>query len=163
MAEPSGTARDPEAVSRFVEHFAAQMVEAGMSRMPARVFGALLASDAGVMTSAELGEQLKVSPAAVSGAVRYLDGVGMIRREREPGSRRDVFVVDDDAWRDTLLHADRVYAPMIAELDRALSELSEDDPARRRLAVSREFLGFVSEEMGAMSTRWQERLAERGL
>ena len=30
--------RDPEVVSRFVEHFAAQLVEAGIPRMPARVF-----------------------------------------------------------------------------------------------------------------------------
>ena len=43
-----------------------------MQRMPARVFAALLASDDGALTSAELGEQLQVSPAAVSGAVRYL-------------------------------------------------------------------------------------------
>ena len=65
MAEPRGTDRDPEAVSRFVEHFAAQLVEAGLPRMPARVFAALLASDTGVMTSAELGEQLRVSPAGM--------------------------------------------------------------------------------------------------
>ena len=104
-----------------------------------------------------------MSPAAVSGAVRYLDGVGMIRRERVPGTRRDVFVVDDDAWRDTLLHADRVYAPMIAELDRALAELPAGDPARRRIAISRAFLGFVTEEMGGMSRRWQERMTELDL
>ena len=87
MAEPSGTGRDPEVVSRFVEHFAAQLVEAGLPRMPARVFVALLASDAGVLTSVELGEQLRISPAAVSGAVRYLSQVRMVSREREPGSR----------------------------------------------------------------------------
>ena len=147
----------------FVERMGGALTAAGLARLPSRIFAALLADPDGRMTAAEIGADLQVSPASVSGAVRYLDGVGMIRREREPGSRRDVFVVEDDAWRETLLHAERVYAQMIAELDRALSELSEDDPARRRLAVSREFLGFVSEEMGAMSKRWQERLAERGL
>jgi hypothetical protein len=50
MTDAAG--RDAEAVSKFVESFAAQLVEAGMQRMPARVFAALLSSDAGVMTSA---------------------------------------------------------------------------------------------------------------
>ncbi|MCZ0972823.1 MarR family transcriptional regulator, partial [Streptomyces albulus] len=50
-------ARDDAAVLTFVERFAAQMVDAGMQRMPARVFSCLLASDSGVLTSAELGER----------------------------------------------------------------------------------------------------------
>ena len=57
--------------------------------MPARVFAALLATDSGRLTAAELAELLQISPAAVSGAVRYLTQVGMVHREREPGSRRD--------------------------------------------------------------------------
>jgi DNA-binding transcriptional regulator GbsR (MarR family) len=147
----------------FVERMGGALTTAGLARLPSRIFAALLVDPDGRMTAAEIGGLLRVSPASVSGAVRYLDGVGMIRREREPGSRRDVFVVDDDAWRDTLLHADRVYAPMIAELDRALDVLPADDPARRRIAVSRAFMGFVSEEMRSMSQRWHERLAELDL
>ena len=147
----------------FVERMGGVLTSAGLARLPSRIFAALLADPDGRMTAAEIAGALQVSPASVSGAVRYLDGVGMIRREREAGSRRDVFVVDDDAWRDTLLHADRVYAPMIAELDRALDAMPADDPARRRIAISREFMGFVTEEMGAMSQRWQERLAELDL
>ena len=147
----------------FVARMGAALASAGLARLPSRIFAALLADPDGRMTAAEIGAELHVSPGAVSGAVRYLDGVGMIRREREPGSRRDVFVVDDDAWRDTLLHADRVYAPMIAELDRALAAMPADDPARRRIALSRAFMAFVTEEMGAMTQRWQERLAELDL
>jgi DNA-binding transcriptional regulator GbsR (MarR family) len=144
----------------FAERMGGALAAAGLARLPSRIFAALLADPDGRMTAAELGRQLQVSPASVSGAVRYLDGVGMIRREREPGSRRDVFVVDDDAWRDTLMHADRVYAPMLAELDRALAAMPADDPARRRIAISREFMVFVIEEMRAMSRRWQERVRE---
>ncbi len=40
MTEPNREGRDPEVVSKFVEGFAAQLVEAGMQRMPARVFTA---------------------------------------------------------------------------------------------------------------------------
>jgi len=158
LADMSADARE-----RFAERMGAALTQAGLARLPSRVFATLLADEDGRMTAAELRSALTVSPASVSGAVRYLDGVGMIRRERVPGSRMDVFVVDDDAWRDALLHADRVYAPMLAELERALTELPADDPARRRIAVSRAFLGFVMEEMGGMSRRWQQRMAELDL
>ncbi len=108
MAEPGGTVRDPEAVSRFVEHFAAQLVEAGLPRMPARVFVALLASDDGVLTSAELSERLRISPAAVSGAVRYLARQHMVSREREPGSRRERYRVHGDQWYEALTNREAV-------------------------------------------------------
>ena len=49
--------RDPAAVARFVERFASVLVEAGIPRMPARVFSALLATDSGRLTAAELSEQ----------------------------------------------------------------------------------------------------------
>lgn len=100
--------RDPEAVSRFVERFAAQLVEAGLPRMPARVFSALLASDSGALTSAELGERLQVSPAAVSGAVRYLAQVHMLSREREPGSRRERYRVHSDQWYQALTNREAI-------------------------------------------------------
>ena len=54
--------------------------------MPARVFVALLVSDDGRRTAAELAEMLKVSPAAISNAVRYLQQVRLAVREREPGN-----------------------------------------------------------------------------
>ncbi|HEX7994495.1 MAG TPA: MarR family transcriptional regulator, partial [Streptosporangiaceae bacterium] len=90
--------RDPVAVARFIERFASVLVEAGIPRMPARVFSALLATDSGRLTAAELADQLQASPAAVSGGVRYLIGVGMVSREGEPGSRRHHYRVPDHVW-----------------------------------------------------------------
>jgi len=153
----------PSQRAQFVERMGGALTSAGLARLPSRIFAALLVDDDGRMTAAEIGEALQVSPAAVSGAVRYLDGVGMVRREREPGSRRDVFVVDDDAWHDTLMHADQIYAPMQAALTRALDDLPRDAPARRRLQLSREFLSFILEEMDSMSERWAVRIKELGL
>jgi DNA-binding transcriptional regulator GbsR (MarR family) len=149
--------------ARFVERMGGALTSAGLARLPSRIFSALLIDEDGRMTAAEIGEQLEVSPAAVSGAVRYLDGVGMVRRERERGSRRDVFVVDDDAWHDTMMRADQIYAPMQAALNRALAELPADDPACRRLRLSREFLAFVLEEMNGMNERWTQRVKELDL
>lgn len=99
--------RNEEAVSRFVERFAAQLTEAGMQRMAARVFAQLLASDGGAMTSAELSEALRISPAAVSGAVAYLTQVTMVSREREPGSRRDRYVLHNELWYETFTRRDQ--------------------------------------------------------
>jgi len=148
---------------QFVERMGGALTSAGLARLPSRIFAALLIDEDGRMTAAELGQALQVSPAAVSGAVRYLDGVGMIRRERETGSRRDIFVVDDDAWHDTLMHTDQVYAPMLTALGRALEQLSPDDPAHRRLRMSREFLTFILEEMGSLRERWKQRIQDLDL
>jgi DNA-binding transcriptional regulator GbsR (MarR family) len=94
----SEPARDPEAVSRFIERFASVLTESGVPRMPARVFIALLSSDSGRLTAAELAERVQASPAAIAGAVRYLLQVHLAIREREPGTRRDVFRLLDDSW-----------------------------------------------------------------
>ena len=96
------------AFSDVVEHLGGALSDAGIARLPARVFAALLATEDGRMTASELAALLGVSPAGISGAVRYLIQVRMIRRERERGSRRDVFVVLDDAWHDVLMQKDQI-------------------------------------------------------
>jgi DNA-binding transcriptional regulator GbsR (MarR family) len=142
---------------RFVERMGGALTDAGLPRLPARVFAALLADDDGRMTAAELSSALGVSPAGVSGAVNYLSRVGMLRRERERGSRRDVYVVDDDAWHEAMMREDQAYRPMLAALDSAVESVGSADPAYRRLCVTREFLRFVSEEMRGIAGRWDER------
>ncbi|HWJ40778.1 MAG TPA: MarR family transcriptional regulator, partial [Candidatus Limnocylindrales bacterium] len=67
--------------SGFVERFASVLTESGFPRMPARVFAALLATDSGRLTAAELAALLHVSAAAISGAVSYLVQVNLASRE----------------------------------------------------------------------------------
>jgi DNA-binding transcriptional regulator GbsR (MarR family) len=155
MTELSKAARDEEAVSRFVEGFAAQLVEAGMQRMPARVFGALLASDSGVMTSAELGEQLRISPAAVSGAVRYLAQQHMVTREREPGSRRERYRVHNNQWYEALANRDSILKRWEDALREGVAGLGATSPAGRRLAETLAFFEFVQSELNDMLERWR--------
>jgi DNA-binding transcriptional regulator GbsR (MarR family) len=144
----------------FVERMGGALTQAGLPRVPSLVFSALLVDDDGRMTSAELAETLEVSPASVSGAVNYLAQLGMIRRERERGSRRDVYVVDDDAWHGTLMRRDQLYAPMVAALTAGLRALGESSPAHERLLLTREFLTFVDDEMSALAGKWEKRRAE---
>lgn len=150
-------ARDGEAVSRFVERFAADMTEAGMQRMASRVFAALLADDDATMTSAELAAELRISPAAVSGAVGYLTQVGMVGREREPGSRRDRYRLHHEIWYTTFAGRDRVMTRWEQTLREGARSLGEDTPAGVRLTETAEFFEFVQSEIVTMMERWQAR------
>ncbi|WP_419666670.1 GbsR/MarR family transcriptional regulator [Streptomyces sp. 2-1] len=156
MTEPSAVGRDTEAVSKFVEGFAAQLVEAGMQRMAARVFAALLASDSGAMTSAELGEQLQVSPAAVSGAVRYLAQVHMVSREREPGSRRERYRVHSDQWYEALTSRDAVLKRWEHTLREGVDSLGVTTPGGQRIAETLAFFEYLQGELGQLMERWRE-------
>ncbi|MBR8642931.1 MarR family transcriptional regulator [Streptomyces tuirus] len=156
MTESAGNGRDAEAVSRFVESFAAHLVEAGMPRMPARVFAALLSSDEGSMTSAELGDQLRISPAAVSGAVRYLAQTHMVSREREPGSRRERYRVHGEQWYEALTNREAVLKRWESALRDGVSSLGADTPAGRRMAETLAFFEFLDGEVAALMARWRE-------
>ena len=149
--------RDEAAVQRFIEGFAATLADGGVPRMPARVFAALLATDSGRLTAAELAERLQVSPAAISGAVRYLTQVALVSREREPGSRRDSYRVLNDLWYEAVLRRE----PLLARWERSMREgvaaLGADTPAGARMAESMTFFEFLQTELPAVLARWRAR------
>ncbi|MFI0978330.1 GbsR/MarR family transcriptional regulator [Streptomyces sp. NPDC021093] len=136
------------------------MTDAGMQRMASRVFAALLASDTGSLTSQELSEQLQISPAAVSGAVRYLTHVSMVRREREPGTRRDRYLLHDQLWYEAFGRRDQILVRWEAVLLEGAELLGPDSPAGRRIAESADFFAFVQKEIPLMMDRWREHRAE---
>ncbi|MFI1659085.1 GbsR/MarR family transcriptional regulator [Streptomyces sp. NPDC020472] len=146
---------DDEAVSRFVERFAAEMTAAGMQRMASRVFAALLASETASMTSAELAEQLRISPAAVSGAIGYLTQVGMVSRERDPGTRRDRYVLHNELWYETFTRRDQVLVRWEKVLDEGAATLGTDSAAGRRIGETAEFFAFLHSEMAGIMGRWR--------
>lgn len=150
----------PDEVQRFVERFAAELTDAGMQRMASRVFMALLVSDDGALTSAELGDRLQISPAAVSGAIRYLTQVGMVGREREPGSRRERYRVHSDQWYESFAARDVLMKRWVSLLDDGVSAVGPGTPAGRRVAETREFMRFLHEEMGTLIQRWTRRREE---
>lgn len=150
-----------EALLRFVEQFALVLVEAGVPRMPARVFAYVLAEDGTRYTAADLARGLRVSRAAISGAVRYLVQTGMLTKEREPGARSDHYCIDDeDVWH-------RIYEqrlPLIRrwaeELTQGIALLGTDRPGGQRLRETRAYMRFIEEEMTAMIERWPQRKQE---
>lgn len=157
----TGRAGD-EAVSRFVERFAAELTEAGMQRMASRVFAALLSSEKGSMTSAELAEQLRISPAAVSGAIRYLNQVNMVSRERDPGSRRDRYVLHNELWYETFTRRDQLLTRWEKALRDGAETLGPETAAGRRVAETAEFFEFLQGEMSGLMERWRAYRETRG-
>jgi DNA-binding transcriptional regulator GbsR (MarR family) len=156
------TQRDDAAVSRFVERFAMTLEESGVPRMPARVFVTLLATDSGALTAAELAERLHVSPAAISGAVRYLIQVDLITRERDPGSRRDRYRVFDDAWYEATVRRERLLMRWEDNAREGVAALGPATPAGARMVETVAFFEFLRREMAALQERWrQERVSGR--
>ncbi|MEU3508855.1 MarR family transcriptional regulator [Streptomyces longwoodensis] len=157
MTEKPTQARDQEAVLKFIERFAAALTEAGFPRMPARVFVALFASDSDHLTAGELAEQLQVSPAAISGAVRYLTQVNLAVREREPGARQDHFRVDGNVWYELMRRRDRELVRWEDSLREGVETLGRDTPAGAKLAATLPFFEFMQKELSEMLERWRQQ------
>jgi DNA-binding transcriptional regulator GbsR (MarR family) len=151
--------RDDAAARDVAERIAMMMADWGFPRMPARVLMAVMTDDAEVLTAGEIGERLGVSPAAVSGAVRYLIHLRMLEKIPLPKSRRDGYRVPEDAWYEgTALKTDiyRTAAQMSAEAAKALGE---DTPAGRRMTVMREYFEFIQDQFPRILQLWKERRA----
>jgi DNA-binding transcriptional regulator GbsR (MarR family) len=147
-------AKDP--MFDYIERFAAVLVAAGFPPMPARVFVALLVTDSGRLSAAELAGTLRISPAAVSGAVRYLIQVGLVHKERVPGSRRDYYRMPGNMWDDLLRMRDQIMARWTALVREGIDLVGPDSPAGARMAEQADFLEFATSELSEILKRWQE-------
>ena len=109
------------------------------------------------MTAAELSEQLQASPAASLGRGQLPAPARLASREREPGSRRDVYVVQDDV----MLEATAGRGPLLnrwaASLRDGLTAVGTETPAGHRVAMTLAYIEFVNGELEDMTKRWQEQ------
>ncbi|HTN85795.1 MAG TPA: MarR family transcriptional regulator [Sorangium sp.] len=143
--------RDPEAVRGFVEQFAALMVQTGLQRMAARVLAALFTTDAGALTAADLVERLRVSPASVSKAVGYLQGLELVRRERGP-RRSERYVIDDDVWIRAWMTSARANAMWADAARQGAGIFGAVTPAGARLEHMGRFFARLSDDMAGGPT-----------
>jgi len=153
--DQGGQQAPPEGLSEFIEKFAAVLVAAGFPPMPARVFVALLVSDAGRLSSAELTDLLQISPAAVSGAVRYLTGLSLVHKERVPGSRREYYRMPADIWHQVTMMRSRVLVQWTSLLKEGIDLVGRDTPAGERMADHAAYFEFLVAEMPAIFARWE--------
>jgi DNA-binding transcriptional regulator GbsR (MarR family) len=157
VPDGSGVVRDEEAVRRFIERFALNLAEAGMPRMPARVFAAVLVAEDGRRTAAELAGELGVSPAAISGAVRYLTQLRLVSREREPGERVDHYRVSSETWYEAIARRDEMVARWLQDLAEGVKSVGPDTAAGARLEETRAFFEFLLQEVPRLLERWRAR------
>ncbi|GAB2928342.1 MarR family transcriptional regulator [Micromonospora polyrhachis] len=160
MSDPSPPRRDDEAVDRFVERMAMLFANWGFPRMAARVLFAVMSADEEALTAAEIGERLGVSPAAISGAVRYLTHRGLLVREPIPRSRRDHYRMPDDPWFEAAVvkrSALTVMADLTSEGAKAVG--GDETPSGERLAEMRDYLIFAQDEVDSINERWRAHRA----
>lgn len=145
--------------AEFVEGLALELNQAGMQRMAARIFAALLTAPDGGMTAREIGESLGVSAGAVSGATTYLTRTNLIVRRRVPGERADRFDVVDTTWAEAMAAETQVMTALSTWLADGLATVDPDSAAHRRIAGTKDFFDFMRTELPLLVERFH---AERG-
>jgi DNA-binding transcriptional regulator GbsR (MarR family) len=153
---------DDQARLGYAERLAGELAAIGFPRMPARVLTALLVTEDGRLTSAELSEQLQASTAAISGAVRYLEQINIIYRVREPGSRRDHYRLYDDVWINSIRLRDQSILRLLDRFKEGTDVLG-DSAAGARMAETMDFFEFINHESDLMVQRWLEHRDRRRL
>ncbi|MBG0816867.1 helix-turn-helix domain-containing protein [Planomonospora sp. ID82291] len=154
---PQAHGRDAEAVRAYEETFTTVFMQTGLPAMTARMLAALYTTDTGSLTAAELAAHLQVSPATVSKAVAFLDGQGLIRRERDE-RRRERYVVDDDVMYQSTMAGARSTAHLGRIARQGVDVLGPDTPAAARLENIARFVDFVSESIARAADQAREIL-----
>jgi DNA-binding transcriptional regulator GbsR (MarR family) len=152
--------RDEQALRTAVEQSAAVLASAGFPKMPARVLVTLLVAERGGLTAGELGERLGVSAGGISGAVRYLELIGVVHRVAQPGSRRAHWELFDQSWYLALSGKGAIYTRIAETAEQAAAAL--DDPeslGARRIADMVAFFRFLNRRLPELMEEWQ---LERG-
>lgn len=151
---PAGEA---PATGEFEADLAAMMVRTGLAAAPARVLASLYTSDTGSYTAVELVGRLRISAASVSKAVRYLEHLRMIRRERE--GRRDRYVIDDDASYQAWRNSTRTMAVWATATRRGADVLGADTPAGARLRRTSQFFELMHHDMAQAANHYRRALS----
>ncbi len=149
--------RDAEAVRAYEETLTTVFIASGTPKMMARVMSCLTLTDSGSLTAAELARRLEVSPASISKAVTFLEGQGLIRREREEG-RRERYVVDDDIWHQSMMASARSTAQVAETSRQGVGVMGRGTPAATRLENIARYLDFISEAITRAAEQAREVL-----
>ena len=130
----------------YEETFTTVFMRSGLPKMTARVLTCLTTTDAGSLTASELVQRLQVSPASVSKAITFLEGQGLVRRERDEG-RRERYVADNDVWYQSTIASARANDQLAETARQGVVVLGASTPAAARLENIARFLDFISESI----------------
>ena len=149
-------------LEQAVERLGRVLEDSGVPRMPARVFAYILAEDRDRYTAADLAEGLQVSPAAISGAARYLTQTRLVVKERRPSGRGDLYrVVDGDVWGTIMTDRLSLMDHYVVSLEKAVALLEPGSAGRARVEETRDYFAFAREGMADLAERWARQRADR--
>lgn len=149
-------------LAQAVERLGHVLEDSGVPRMPARVFAYILAEDRDRYTATELAEGLQVSPAAISGAVRYLTQTHLVVKERRPSGRGDLYrVIDGDVWGTIMTSRLPQMDHYVTSLEKAADLLEPGSPGRARVEETRDYFAFAREHMADLAQRWEKHRSRR--
>jgi DNA-binding transcriptional regulator GbsR (MarR family) len=147
--------RDEAALRQYIEHISRLLADWGFPRMAGRVLFVLMCAEERTLTAAELAERLDVSPAAISGALKYLTHLSMVTREPVPGSRRDQYRLVDDSWYEVTTAKMTFLKVLCDATEQGVTAAGgETTVAGKRLADMRDFYSFVYENMPEIMEKW---------
>jgi DNA-binding transcriptional ArsR family regulator len=156
-ATPPAAGSDPLVRRGFEDRFAEMMTQTGVPAMMAKVLACLFTSDTGSITAPELVARLKVSPASISKAIRWLEQRGLVGRERD--GRRQRYLINDDTWYQAWQTSARSMA-MWADLTRQGADLfGSTTPAGARLHATSQFFHHLGHDMTQAAEHWRQTLA----
>jgi len=138
----------------FIEGASSELAAQGFPRMAARVLMAITATDDGKATAEELAARLQASPAAISGAVRYLGTVGFVRNTTITGTRKHVYSLGDTPWYETSFTRVQLYNQIENSMRASIGRMP-DTPARARIEEVAEFFRFLQARMPTLLDEWK--------
>ena len=159
-AQARAHGRDPEAVHEYEETLTTVLMQSGLPKMMARVLVCLYTTDSGSVTASELVRRLQVSPASVSKAIAFLEGQGLVRRERDE-RRRERYIVDDDVWYQAMMASARANESLVQTARLGAGVLGPGTPAAVRLENIARFLDFVGESISRAAEQAREILTAK--
>lgn len=142
------------AIAAYADAAGGELATQGFPRVAARVLMAITAAEDGRLTAAELAELLVLSPAAVSGGIRYLVQLGFVRVGTVPGTRRHSYSLTELPWYTLSAFGDRYERAALA-LERATALLPPGTAASARAADMADFMRFCAERVPALMDEWR--------
>jgi DNA-binding transcriptional regulator GbsR (MarR family) len=162
MAKRTRGGRDEAAIRQFIEHISMTFADLGFPRMAARILFVIMCAEEDSLTAAQIAERLGISPAAVSGAVRYLVQIRLVHRAPVPGSRRDTYRLPDDAWYEASVLKSALYKIFSELAQEGVAALGgESTDAGARMAQMRDYFEFIHNELPTLLDRWEDHKSKR--
>lgn len=147
---------------RFVASLERHLVRRGLPPMPSRVWAWLLVCDPAEQTAEELATALHASRGSISGAVRDLERLRILRRTRRRGERRERFHIPRGSVRQLITSMETVLREGREIADEGLAVIAARPPeARARLQEFRDVYAYYEQEWPAVVERYLQSRERR--